>query len=289
MARETARRMKPGGVIANIASVAELLANPHPNAYAASKAGLIATTKVLACEWAPRGIRVCAVAPGYVRTPMIAELERAGKIRAAQVRSCIPMGRMARPDEVARAVRFMVSAQAAYITGSTLVVDGGLISFNQPGEAHPTVDNSPDAEPPRRVEGTHARITVVVGGAKGMGAAVRFAERGDTVVIADKNGEAAADLASSFGDTHLAISADVTRESEVVALFDELRQCYGHIDILVNCAARKDSHNRSRPYPHTWRHPLVEIHVEVGRAADPDGQVWRTGRSGRRRLLPGFG
>ncbi|MGZ2402967.1 NAD(P)-dependent dehydrogenase (short-subunit alcohol dehydrogenase family) [Rhizobium ruizarguesonis] len=64
MARETARRMKPGGVIANVASVAGLLANPHRNAYAASKAGLIATTKVLACEWAPRGIRVCAVAPG---------------------------------------------------------------------------------------------------------------------------------------------------------------------------------------------------------------------------------
>ncbi|MGO7345474.1 SDR family oxidoreductase [Rhizobium johnstonii] len=241
MARETARRMKPGGVIANVASVAGLLANPHRNAYAASKAGLIAITKVLACEWAPRGIRVCAVAPGYVRTPMIAELERAGKIRSAQVRSCIPMGRMARPDEVARAVRFMVSVQAAYITGSTLVVDGGLMSFNQPGEAHPTVDNSRDAEPPRRVEGTHARIAVVIGGAKGIGAAVvrRFAERGDTVVIADKNGEAAADLASSLGDKHLAISADVTRESEVVALFDELRQCYGHIDILVNCAAPK--------------------------------------------------
>ncbi|MGO7580481.1 SDR family NAD(P)-dependent oxidoreductase, partial [Rhizobium ruizarguesonis] len=59
------------------------------------------------------------------------------------------------------------------------------------------------------------------------------------VVISDKNGEAAADLASSLGDKHLAISADVTRESDVVALFDELRQCYGHIDILVNFAAPK--------------------------------------------------
>ncbi|MBY3517313.1 SDR family oxidoreductase [Rhizobium laguerreae] len=240
MAREAARRMKPGAVIANVASVAGLLSNPYRNGYAASKAGLIATTKVLACQWASRGIRVCAVAPGYVRTPMIAELERAGKLRPAEVRGCIPMGRMAQPEEVAQAIRFMVSAQATYITGSTLVVDGGLMSFNQSGEANPAVDNLCQTAPPRP-EGTEARIAVVVGGTKGIGAAVavRFAERGDTVVIADKNNEAAAALASSLGDKHLAITVDVALESDVVALFDELRRRYGHIDILVNCAAPK--------------------------------------------------
>ncbi|WP_435528502.1 SDR family NAD(P)-dependent oxidoreductase [Mesorhizobium shangrilense] len=81
MAREAARRMRPGGAIVNIASMAGMVGNPKRNAYAASKAGLISLTKSLACDWASRGIRVTAVAPGYVRTPMVAELERAGKNR----------------------------------------------------------------------------------------------------------------------------------------------------------------------------------------------------------------
>ncbi|MGO7186173.1 SDR family oxidoreductase [Rhizobium brockwellii] len=240
MARETARQMRPGGVIVNVASVAGLLSNPYSNAYAASKAGLLAITKVLACQLASRGIRVCAVAPGYVRTPMIAELERARKIRPDEVRGCIPMGRMGQPEEVARAVRFMVSAQATYITGCTLVVDGGLMSLNQSGEANPAVDKSCQAAPPRP-ERPDARVAVVVGGAKGIGAAVaaRFAEMGDTVVIADEDSEAAAELASSLGDKHLAMAVDVALESEIVALFDELRQRYGHIDILVNCVTSK--------------------------------------------------
>ncbi len=136
MAGEAARRMQPGAAIVNVASLAGVLGNPKRNAYASSKAGLIALTRSLACEWASRGIRVTAVAPGYVRTPMVAELERAGKMDLAAVRRRVPMGRMARPDEIARAVRFLASAQTGYITGSVLTVDGGWMSFNQPGDAH---------------------------------------------------------------------------------------------------------------------------------------------------------
>ncbi|MGO4840921.1 SDR family oxidoreductase, partial [Rhizobiaceae sp. 2RAB30] len=140
MAREAARRMRPGGAIVNIASLAGVLGTPRRNAYSASKAGLISFTKSLACEWASRGIRVCAVAPGYVRTPMVAELERTGKADIPAVRRRVPMGRMCRPDEIARAARFLASPQARYITGSVLAVDGGWVSFNQPGDAHPPVD-----------------------------------------------------------------------------------------------------------------------------------------------------
>ena len=146
MAREAARRMRPGGVIVNIASLAGILGNPRRNAYSASKAGLISLTKSLACEWASRGVRVCAVAPGYVRTPMVAELERTGKADISAVRRRVPMGRMCRPDEIALAARFLASPRARYITGSVLAVDGGWMSFNQPGEAHPAVDGAPADE-----------------------------------------------------------------------------------------------------------------------------------------------
>src|SRR4051812_49212643 len=132
LAREVAKRMAGrGGVIVNVASLAGILGNPRRNAYAASKAGLISATRSLACEWAGLGIRVCAVAPGYVRTPMVAELERSGKADLALVRRRIPIGRMARPDEIASAARFLASPAAGYVTGAILAVDGGWMSFNQ--------------------------------------------------------------------------------------------------------------------------------------------------------------
>ncbi|RJT29086.1 SDR family oxidoreductase [Mesorhizobium waimense] len=243
MAREAARRMRPGGVIVNFASMAGVVGNPKRNAYAASKAGLISLTKSLACEWASRGIRVTAVAPGYVRTPMVAELERAGKIDLAAVRRRVPMGRLARPVEIALAVRFLISSEARYITGSVLPVDGGWMSFNQPGDAHAPVDGTPPAELSCPAERTDARIVLVTGGANGIGAAVvrRFASNGDTVVIADRDRDAATVLAASLDSKNLAKSVDVAVESEVVALFEELRARFGRVDVLVNGAAVADT------------------------------------------------
>ncbi|PDQ19929.1 short-chain dehydrogenase [Mesorhizobium sanjuanii] len=251
MAGEAARRMQPGAAIVNVASLAGVLGNPKRNAYASSKAGLIALTRSLACEWASRGIRVTAVAPGYVRTPMVAELERAGKMDLAAVRRRVPMGRMARPDEIARAVRFLASAQTGYITGSVLTVDGGWMSFNQPGDAHPPVDETPRAELFRPAERTSARTVVVTGGANGIGAAVvrRFAANSDTVVIADKDGAGAAELAGLLGGRHVAKSVDLAVESEVVALFEEIRGRFGRIEILVNCAAIADTFVRGIEIP----------------------------------------
>ncbi|GLR45999.1 short-chain dehydrogenase [Mesorhizobium amorphae] len=242
MAREAARRMRPGSAIVNVASMAGVLGNPKRNAYAASKAGLISLTKSLACEWASHGIRVTAVAPGYVRTQMIADLERAGKIDLAAVRRRVPMGRLARPDEIALVVRFLASPQARYITGSVLAVDGGWMSFNQPGDAHLPVDGTPRAELCCPAERTDARIVLVTGGANGIGAAVvrRFAANGDTVVIADRDGAAAAELAALLGGKNPAKSVDVAVESEVVALFEEVRGRFGRIDVLVNGAAVAD-------------------------------------------------
>jgi len=242
VAREAAKRMTKGGVVVNIASLAGVLGNPKRNAYAASKAGLISFTRSLACEWASKGIRVCAVAPGYVRTPMVAELERTGKADLAAVRRRVPMGRMARPDEIASAAHFLASKSARYITGSLLAVDGGWLSFNQPGEAHPPVDGTPQNELTRPASSAASRTVLVTGGAKGIGEAVarKFAANGDTVIIADRDGEGAASVAKSLGANHVGVTLDVGAEDQVVALFAMIRQRFGGLDVLANNAAVSD-------------------------------------------------
>jgi NAD(P)-dependent dehydrogenase (short-subunit alcohol dehydrogenase family) len=243
VAREAALLMKGGGAIVNVASLAGVLGNPRRNAYAASKAGLISLTKSLSCEWAARSVRVCAVAPGYVRTPMAAGLERAGKIDLAAVRRRIPMGRLARPDEIASAVRFLASPSARYITGAVLAVDGGWMSFNQPGDAHPPVQGAPDDENVKPAPSLTPRIVLVTGAARGIGEAVarRFAAKGDIVVVADRDGEAAAATACSLGDGHVAHRVDVGSEDDVISLFDSVRQRFGRLDVLVNNAAIADA------------------------------------------------
>jgi NAD(P)-dependent dehydrogenase (short-subunit alcohol dehydrogenase family) len=242
MAREAARRMEPGGAIVNIASLAGILGNPRRNAYAASKAGLISLTKSLACEWAVRGIRVCAVAPGYVRTPMVAELERSGKANLPAVRRRIPMGRMARPDEIANVARFLASNKARYVTGSVVAVDGGWMSFNQPGDAHPPVEGTPAAELDAPAHDGAQRTVVVTGAARGIGEEIarRFAANGDRVVIADRDAEGVDVVAASLGEGHAAYRLDVTSEEEVEATFRAISERFGRIDILVNDAAIAD-------------------------------------------------
>lgn len=244
MAREAAKRMRPGGAIVNTASLAGVLGNPKRNAYSASKAGLISFTKSLACEWASRGVRVCAIAPGYVRTPMVGQLEKDGKVDLSAVRRRVPIGRMARPDEMARPARFLGSPRARYITGSVFGVDGGWLSFNQPGDAHPPVDGTPadELQRPDNYVST-GRIVLVTGGANGIGAATarRFAENGDTVIIADKDAAGAVAHAASLGSAHIGLPLDVVDEASVIALFEKIRAHFGRLDLLVNNAAISDT------------------------------------------------
>lgn len=111
------------GRIINISSVVGLHGNAGQSNYAASKAGLIGLTKSLAKEFAARGVTVNAVAPGFIETDMTAAMPEAAKAAAL---ASVPAGRIGHADEVAAAVAFLASSQAAYITGQVLCVDGGM-------------------------------------------------------------------------------------------------------------------------------------------------------------------
>jgi 3-oxoacyl-[acyl-carrier protein] reductase len=111
------------GCIVNIASIIGLMGNAGQANYAASKGGLIAFTKSVARELAPRGVRVNAIAPGFIATAMTDKIP--AELREKMVQS-IPLGRMGRPEDVADAVVFLAGKSASYITGQVLVVDGGM-------------------------------------------------------------------------------------------------------------------------------------------------------------------
>jgi 3-oxoacyl-[acyl-carrier protein] reductase len=118
-------RGRGGGSIIQIASVAGLIALPGRGPYSAAKAAMMSLSRVMAVEVAELGIRVNAVAPGSTRTALVEQGLRDGSIKLDAILSEIPLGRMATPDEIAGTVLFLASDDAAYITGQTIVVDGG--------------------------------------------------------------------------------------------------------------------------------------------------------------------
>lgn len=111
------------GTIINISSVVGIMGNAGQTNYSASKAGVIGFSKSLAREVASRGVRVNAVAPGYIETAMTEKLNEEARTALTQQ---IPLGRTGTPQEIAAAVLFLASDAAGYITGQALVVDGGL-------------------------------------------------------------------------------------------------------------------------------------------------------------------
>ncbi len=124
---EAIRRMRPRrqGAIVSIASVVGLIGTPGRGPYSAAKAGIMSLTRTLALENATANIRVNAVAPGFTRTKLVEQAIRDGSMRAEWQLERVPMKRLAEPSEIADAVLYLASDRASYITGQTLVVDGG--------------------------------------------------------------------------------------------------------------------------------------------------------------------
>lgn len=114
------------GAIVGISSVGARLGMPERLGYSAAKAGVESVVRTLAVEWAPAGVRVNAVAPGYTLTGLNQALIEQGKLHSAKVVARVPLGRFAAPEEIAAAAVFLGSPESSYITGQTLVVDGGM-------------------------------------------------------------------------------------------------------------------------------------------------------------------
>jgi NAD(P)-dependent dehydrogenase (short-subunit alcohol dehydrogenase family) len=113
------------GSAVTVSSVAATRALPGRTAYGTAKAGLEALTRGLAIEWADKGVRVNAVSPGTIATPLVEKNFRTGRLDGAGVLSRTPLNRLGEPSEVAGAVRFLLGSDSTYITGQTLAVDGG--------------------------------------------------------------------------------------------------------------------------------------------------------------------
>jgi NAD(P)-dependent dehydrogenase (short-subunit alcohol dehydrogenase family) len=117
------------GAIVNVASIAGLVAVADRAAYNASKHGLVGLTRTLAAEWGGRGVRVNAVCPGWVKTEMDVADQAGGSYTDADITQRVPMGRFARPEDVAQAIAFLADeSESGFVNGATLTVDGGWSS-----------------------------------------------------------------------------------------------------------------------------------------------------------------
>ena len=123
------------GSIIQIGSIAGATAFPQRIGYCTSKAAVHQMTRVMALELAEHGIRVNAVAPGYIRTDLVDELIGTGTLDETRLRGRIPQGALGTPDDIAAAVSWLASDESRYVTGEVLVVDGGWLAFGHVGPA----------------------------------------------------------------------------------------------------------------------------------------------------------
>ena len=117
-----------GGAIVNMSSVAGVIGFPLISVYTASKHAVIGLTKSAALEYAKSGIRINAVAPGAIETEMMHQVHKSNKQFGETIKAMHPIGRTGKPEEVANTVVWLLSDKASFVTGHTLIIDGGLVS-----------------------------------------------------------------------------------------------------------------------------------------------------------------
>lgn len=118
-------KKSPAGAIVSVSSIVARVGLPKRASYSVSKAGIEALTRTLSVEWASDGIRINAIAPGFTESRWLTDLEDKGLTTAEKLVAAIPLGRLGKMSEQAAAIYFLASAEASFITGQTLVVDGG--------------------------------------------------------------------------------------------------------------------------------------------------------------------
>lgn len=119
-------RDAPAGSIVNLSSIGAHVGRPGRPHYGAAKSGIEGMTRTLSVEWASHGIRVNAVAPGHVHTPLIDTIMAAGTFNPERTIARIPLSRLGRPEEIAAAIVFLGSTDGSFVTGQVLVADGGM-------------------------------------------------------------------------------------------------------------------------------------------------------------------
>lgn len=203
-----------GGAIVNVASGAALRAIPLRNAYSASKAAVVAATRNLACRFAPLGIQVSAIAPGYTRTELVDTLIRNGRVDPSKAVQRIPLGRMGTPEEMAEAIFHLASPASRAFVGGLLLVDGGGQAYGGSEEAGIPRGAKPTTPP--------AGMPVVV---------VNCADQ----VIAD----ALARQVQSRGATLVRVDdhVDLDDRTAVARAIQDIADRYGRIDALVSVSS----------------------------------------------------
>jgi NAD(P)-dependent dehydrogenase (short-subunit alcohol dehydrogenase family) len=122
------------GSIVNISSVNGLGGIPRRHSYGPAKAAVAMLTRNLACEWGARGVRVNAVAPGYIDSPMVSRLAQEGKLDLERLQNRTPLARLGQAPEVGHAAAFLLSDASSYVSGAILPVDGGWTAYGGPGD-----------------------------------------------------------------------------------------------------------------------------------------------------------
>jgi len=122
------------GSIVLVSSVNGVNGIPRRHAYGPAKAAIAQLARTLTCEWASRNVRVNAIVPTYINTPMIERLSREGKVDIGRLERRTPMGRIGTVEDVAHAAAYLLSDLSAYVTGVNLPVDGGWLAYGGPGD-----------------------------------------------------------------------------------------------------------------------------------------------------------
>ncbi|WP_374633593.1 SDR family oxidoreductase [Ferrovibrio sp.] len=220
-----------GGGIVNMASGAALRAIPLRNGYSASKAGVVAYTRDLACKLAGSNIRVNALLPGYIRTELVDALIANNRVDPVRVTQRIPLGRMGRPEEMAAVVYFLASPSASYMAGSLFIADGGSQAYGGSDDASQQRGAAPQAPPQGRP------VVVVAGAAPDIRSAFAnalIANNAEAVVLDD----AAGGNLESYG---AALSAEIANVATQRGRLDGVINLHGAARVIAGGEGRSEN------------------------------------------------